>query len=85
MGSFLGRLWSRALAYAAYAAYAAASSVRYISQGPLRYTSIGHDPPKFWIQSSLGSSKHGRMRRRRLPDPRSIPEGVRGPICIRKK
>ena len=40
--------------------------------------------PKFWIQSSLGSSKHGRMRRRRLPDPRPILEGVRGPIYIRK-
>ena len=46
---------------------------------------LHHDPPKFSIQSSLGSSKHGRMRRRRLPDPRPIPEGVREPIYIRKK
>ena len=46
---------------------------------------LHHDPPKFWIQSSLGSPKHRRMRRRRLPDPRPIPEGVREPICIRKK
>ena len=44
-----------------------------------------HDPPKFSIQSSLGSPKHLRMRSRRLPDPRPIPEGVRGPICIHKK
>ena len=46
---------------------------------------LHHDPPKFWIQSSLGSTKHRRMRRKRLPDPRPIPERVRGPICIRKK
>ena len=26
-----------------------------------------------------------RVRRRQLPDPRPIPEGVREPICIRKK
>ena len=44
-----------------------------------------HDPPKFSIQSSLGSSKHRRMRCGRLPDPRPIPERVRGPICIQKK
>ena len=82
LGVCWGRYWTRAIAYAA---YAAASSVRYISQGPLRYTSIGHDLPKISIQSSLGSSKYGRMRRRRLPDPRPIPEGVREPIYIRKK
>ena len=69
----------------AYGAYAAASSIGYISQGTLRYTSIGHDPPKFSIQSSLESPKHCRMRRKRLPDPRLIPEGVREPTCIRKK
>ena len=46
---------------------------------------LHHDPPKFWIQSSLESPKLSRMRRRRLPDPRPIPEGVREQICIRKK
>ena len=80
-----GRLgWYNTCAIA-YAAYAAASRVRYISHGPLRYTSIGHDFPKFWIQSSLESPKHCRMRRKRLPDPRPIPEGVQEPICPRKK
>ena len=69
----------------AYAAYAAAARVRYISHGPLRYTSIGHDLPKISIQSSLESPKLLRMRRRRLPDLRAIPEGVREPIYIRKK
>ena len=44
-----------------------------------------HDSPKFSIQSSLESPKRCRMRCRRLPDPRPIPEGVREPICIRKK
>ena len=73
---------SRAIAYAA---YAATSSVRYISQGSLRYTSIGHDLPKISIQSSLGSSERWRMRRRGPPDLRPIPEGVCEPICIRKK
>ena len=57
----------------------------HISTGPLRSTSVGHDLPKISIQSSLGSSKYGRMRRRRLPDPRPIPEGVREPICPHKK
>ena len=52
---------------------------------PLRYASIGHDLPKFWIQSSLESTKHRRMRCRRLPDPRPIPERAPKPICIRKK
>ena len=40
---------------------------------------------KFWIQSSLESPKHRRMRHRGPPDPRPIPEGVREPICPRKK
>ena len=54
-----GRLgWYNTCAIA-YAAYAAASRVRYISHGPLRYTSIGHDLPKFWIQSSLESPSTG--------------------------
>jgi len=78
----LGQSWSRAIAYAA---YAAASSVRYISQGPLRHGTIGHDLPKISIQSSLESLKHQCMRRKRPPDPRPIPEGVREPICIHKK
>jgi hypothetical protein len=57
----------------------------HISTGPQHCAETYHDPPKFSIQSSLGSSKYGRMRRRRPPDPRPIPEGVREPICIRKK
>ena len=44
-----------------------------------------YDPPKFSIQTSLESPKYGRMRCRRRPDPRSIPERVREPISIRKK
>ena len=54
----LGPLWGvSGRVQSAYAAYAAASKVRYISHGPLRYLSIGHDLPKISIQSSLGSSK----------------------------
>ena len=60
-------------------------SVHTYKQGPLRSIALDHDLPKISIQSSLGSSKYGRMRRRRLPDPRPIPEGVREPIYIRKK
>ena len=41
--------------------------------------------PRFWIQSSLESPKRRRMRRRLLPDPRPIQEGVREPIFPRKK
>ena len=55
-----------------------------IKTGPQQCADNYHDPPQFWIQSSLGSPKHRRMRRRRPPDPRSIPERVREPICIRK-
>ena len=57
----------------------------HISTGPLRSIALDHDLPKFWIQSSLESTKYCRMRRKRLPDPRPIPEGVREPIYIRKK
>ena len=46
---------------------------------------LHHDPPKFWIQSSLESPKHYRMRCTRLSHPRPIPEGVQEPICPRKK
>jgi hypothetical protein len=60
-------------------------SVDTYRQGPLRSMALDHDLPKFWIQSSLKSSKLSRMRRRRLPDPGPIPEGVREPIYIRKK
>ena len=56
-----------------------------IKTGPQQGAEIYHDPPKFSIQSSLGSPKLARMRRKRLPDPRPIPEGVRGPISPRKK
>ena len=48
-------------------------------------TDLHHDPPKFWIQSSLEGPKNRRMRSRRPPDLRPIPEGVREPICPRKK
>ena len=57
----------------------------HISTGPQQCAETYHDPPKFWIQSSLGSPKHYRMRCTRLSHPRPIPEGVREPICIRKK
>ena len=56
----------------------------HIKQDASEYNSLGHDLPKFSIQSSLESPKHRRMRRRRLPHPRPIPEGVREPIYIRK-
>ena len=56
-----------------------------IKTGPQQRADLSHDPPKFSIQSSLESPKHCRMRRKRLPDPRPILEGVRGPICIHKK
>ena len=57
----------------------------HISTGPQHCADNYHDPPKFWIQSSLESTKNRRMRSRRLPDPRPIPEGAREPICIHKK
>ena len=56
-----------------------------ISTGPQQSADNYHDPPKFWIQSSLESPKHRRMRRTRLPNLRPNPEGVREPIYIRKK
>ena len=57
----------------------------HISTGPQQCADNYHDSPKFWIQSSLESHKNWRMRCRRLIDLRPIPEGVREPICIRKK
>ena len=60
-------------------------SVHTYKQGPSRSIALDHHLPKISIQNSLGSSKYGRMRRRRLPDPRPIPEGAREPICIQKK
>ena len=57
----------------------------HISTGPQQYADNYHDPPKFWIQSSLESPKLSRMRSRGPPDPRPLPEGVREPIYIRKK
>ena len=56
-----------------------------IKTGPQQCADNCHDPPKFWIQTSLEGPKRRRMRFRRLPDPRPIPEGVREPICPRKK
>ena len=55
------------------------------STGAWQCADLCHDPPKFSIQSALESPKHCRMRRKRLTDPRPIPEGVREPIYIRKK
>ena len=57
----------------------------HISTGPQPDFAFEHKSDNFSIQSSLGSSKYGRLRRRRLTDPRPIPEGVREPIYIRKK
>ena len=57
----------------------------HISTGPQQCAETYHDPPKFWIQSSLGSPKHYRMRCRRLPDPRPTPRDVQEPISPRKK
>ena len=56
-----------------------------IKTGPQQCADNYHDPPKFSIQSSLERTKHRRMRSRRPPDPRPIPERVREPIYIRKK
>ena len=56
-----------------------------IKTGPQQCADNYHDSPKFWIQSSLESPKHYRMRCTRLSYPRPIPEGVREPICIHKK
>jgi hypothetical protein len=56
---------------------------------PLSYVVRGATPFSSRLAQKLadaaGSPKNRRMRCRRLPDPRPIPEGVRGPICIRKK
>ena len=60
-------------------------SVDTYRQGAWRCAAHWPKSPEFWIQSSLESTKHRRMRCRRLPDPRAIPERVRGPICVRKK
>ena len=46
---------------------------------------LQHKSPKFWIKSSLESTERGRMRSTGPPDLKPIPEGVRGPICHRKK
>ena len=51
-----------------------------IKTGPQQFADNYHDPPKFWIQSSLGSPKHRHLRCGRLPDPKPILEGVQEPI-----
>ena len=56
-----------------------------IKTGPQQCAETYHDPPKFWIQSSLESPKLSRMRPRGPPDPRPIPESVQEPIYIHKK
>ena len=57
----------------------------HISTGPHPDIGLEHKSDNFSIQSSPESPKNRRMRSRRLPDLRSIPEGVREPIYIRKK
>ena len=75
----------------AYAAYAAASRVRYISHGPLRYTSIGHDPPNFDPELSraprpaYAASDHPILDLRRASASRSekvnnLPDGTRSAV-----
>ena len=56
-----------------------------IKTGPQQCVELYHDPPKFSIQSSLESTERSRMRSRGPSDLRPIPEGVREPICMRKK
>ena len=56
----------------------------HISTGPQPAVGLDHKSLKFSIQSSPESSKNRRMRRRRLPDLRPIPEGVQEPIYIPK-
>ena len=62
-------------------AFQIAVSVR----SPNSNAALAHDPPKFSIQSSLETTERSRMRSRKPPDPRPIPEDVREPIYIRKK
>ena len=57
----------------------------HIKQGAWQCADLYHDPPKFWIQSSLGRPKRWRMRHRRLPTTRPTPGGLQEPICPRKK
>ena len=57
----------------------------HIGTGPQPDIRLEHKSDNFSIQSSLESPKHSHMRRKRLPDPRPIPEGVREPIYIHKK
>ena len=57
----------------------------HIKQGAQPANQLEPKSSKFWIQSSLESPKHRRMRPRGPPDPRPIPQGVREPIYIRKK
>ena len=56
-----------------------------IKTGPQPPIAPEHKSDNFSIQSSLESPMHRSMRPRGAPDPRTIPEGVREPICIRKK
>ena len=56
-----------------------------IKTGPQQCALLQYKSLKFWIKSSLASTENRRTRSRRLPDPRQDPEGVREPICPRKK
>ena len=54
-------------------------------RGPQAHLPKSYQSYQFWIQSSLGSTKHRCMRPRRLPAPRPPPRELREPIYIRKK
>ena len=54
-------------------------------RGPQAHLPKSYQSYQFWIQSSLGSTKHRCMRPRRLPDPRPTPRDVQEPISPRKK
>ena len=48
----------------------------HIKQGAWQCADLSNDPPKFWIQSPLGSSKRRRMRDRRLLTTRPTPRDL---------
>ena len=56
----------------------------HISTGAWQCADLWYKSYQFWIQSSLESPKHRRMRRRRLPDPRPIPEESRADLHPQK-
>jgi len=58
---------------------------QHISANSLNQTTHLHMNYLAMASRALGPPKNRRMRRRRPPDHRPIPEGVREPIYIRKK